>query len=398
MCPPDARRRLARLIRRIARGAFSQGGSIELVINGDFLDFLAEEPFQPFTNSASDAAAKLRNAIRHCDDGAPDDEQVFPALRELIHGGHKLTILLGNHDLELSLPVVRRTLVNELTEDRPARVEFLYDGEAYRLGDVVIEHGNRYDGWNAVAHGVLRAHRSSTSRDEEPWPFQAPAGSLLVTTVMNPLKERYRFIDLLKPENTAVLPILAALEPMVAFELAQVVPLWFAKRKTTGSPGRPREEETMIASRTGPAHRAPAQVLAPIRSIESLSGDHLDDLTWIETETVLAAAREMAQQLIDDERETRVPPEESVVASGRPDWLASTLSLWRQRLKRPRVRYRILAKALAASRAAIGSTFELSAKDPPFWTAAERLAQDTRARVVVFGHMVPDDPSRPTAL
>jgi hypothetical protein len=60
--------------------------------------------------------------------------------------------------------------------------EFLYDGEAYIVGDALIEHGNRYDAWNQIDYDALRRVRSFQSRRQEV-PFAPPAGSEMVTSV-----------------------------------------------------------------------------------------------------------------------------------------------------------------------------------------------------------------------
>jgi UDP-2,3-diacylglucosamine pyrophosphatase LpxH len=94
----------------------------------------------------------------------------------------------------------------------PGRVNFVYDNEAFVLGPLLIEHGNRFDPWNAVSHGALRRVRSQASRQVLIKPaFPEPPGSRLVVDVLNPLKKRYPFVDLLKPEDAAALPVLAAL-------------------------------------------------------------------------------------------------------------------------------------------------------------------------------------------
>ena len=64
---------------------------------------------------------------------------------------------------------------------------------------MLIEHGNRFDAWNAVPHGALRRLRSQLSRRLPTAPdFPALPGSRLVVDVMNPLKKQYPFIDLLQ--------------------------------------------------------------------------------------------------------------------------------------------------------------------------------------------------------
>src|SRR4029079_11704760 len=116
---------------------------------------------------------------------------------------------LGNHDLELTLPGPSALLHETLGA---GRISFLFGGEALALGDGLIEHGNRCDPWNLVDHDSLRAIRSDISRRFEPLPvFPAPPGSKLVVDVMNSVKKELRFVDLLKPETDAVLPLLVAL-------------------------------------------------------------------------------------------------------------------------------------------------------------------------------------------
>jgi UDP-2,3-diacylglucosamine pyrophosphatase LpxH len=116
--------------------------------------------------------------------------------------------MLGNHDVEMSFPRSRAFLMQLLGK---GRVDFIYDNEAFTMGPVLIEHGNRYDAWNAVAHGALRRLRSRMSRALPMEEFPVMPGSRLVIDVMNPIKGEYSFVDLLKPETVGVLPILAAL-------------------------------------------------------------------------------------------------------------------------------------------------------------------------------------------
>lgn len=201
MCSPRSQSVLAEFIERLP--ASSKDRETRLVIAGDIVDFLAEEPFEAFTCDEESAKRKLERIL---DATAP----IWDAVRNFlaVRGGW-LTLLLGNHDIELSLPSVRKTFLRKLGSDR---VDFLYDNEALTIGPVLVEHGNRFDEWNAVPHGALRRVRSQLSRSlrVQP-PFPPLPGSQLVTKVMNRIKSRYAFVDLLKPENEAALPILATL-------------------------------------------------------------------------------------------------------------------------------------------------------------------------------------------
>lgn len=202
MCSPAGRTRLAALIRTMAAQR-QPDRSVELCINGDFIDFLAEAPFSAFSSEA-EAVKKLGSVFTE-----PSTVPVFDALRDFVSAGNRLTLLLGNHDLELSLPAVRSELVARLGH---GHIEFIYDNQAYTRGPVLIEHGNAYDDWNAVDHAALRHLRSELSRRKPAPPFTPPAGSRLVIEVMNKLKGRYSFVDLLKPETEAALPLIAVLD------------------------------------------------------------------------------------------------------------------------------------------------------------------------------------------
>lgn len=200
----------------------------ELVINGDFVDFLAEEhPAGPrwraFTVDPDEAAGAFEAIADRV--GA-----VFAALGRFGRV-HPLTVLLGNHDLELCLPGVCR-----LFEGRCGLAihqwRFHADNEALVVGTALVEHGNRYDPANVVDHDGLRRVRSLHSRrqysEAEQAGFVPPSGSELVATVMNPIKEEYPFIDLLKPESEPLFALLLALDPDCRRHLARLA--WAIKR------------------------------------------------------------------------------------------------------------------------------------------------------------------------
>ena len=113
----------------------------------------------------------------------------------------------------IGLPSVREALSRLLGLTGTERFRYIYDNEAYVIGDVLIEHGNRYDGFNVVNHDALRELRSLQSRRQglpEAEKFPAPTGSLLVSRIMNAIKTDYPFVDLLKPETEAAVPMMQA--------------------------------------------------------------------------------------------------------------------------------------------------------------------------------------------
>jgi len=213
MCSPQGRERLASFIGHV--GAQRRPDhEVHLVIAGDIVDFLAEQDFASFTNDDDKARRKLEAIIE-------STRPVWTALQQLVADGGRLTLMLGNHDLELSLPGPRRLLMQTLGQN----VEFLYDNQAFVEGPVLIEHGNRYDKWNVVSHDALREIRSALSRREVPIDYRGPPGSLLVQQVLNPLKAKYPWVDLLKPETSGMAPILAVLDPAAMKNVATLAKL-----------------------------------------------------------------------------------------------------------------------------------------------------------------------------
>lgn len=213
MCSPGGRERLAAFIGYV--GTQHKPDQVaHLVIAGDIVDFLAEQDFASFTNDDDKALRKLDAIIK-------STSPVWKALHDLVALGCRLTLMLGNHDIELSLPGPRRLLMQTLGEN----VEFLYDNQAFVDGPVLIEHGNRYDKWNVVAHDPLREIRSALSRREVPIDYRGPPGSQMVQQVLNPLKAKYPWVDLLKPETSGMVPILAVLDPGAMKNVAKIATL-----------------------------------------------------------------------------------------------------------------------------------------------------------------------------
>jgi UDP-2,3-diacylglucosamine pyrophosphatase LpxH len=137
ICSATGRERLAAFVDWV-KGQKSAAEETHLVIAEDIVDFLAESRpsgFRSFITDDQEARDKLGAII-------DDTREIWDALRRATKAGVALTLILGNHDLELSLPGPRRLLLDQVG---PGKVEFIYDNQAYTLGPVLIEHGNRYD-------------------------------------------------------------------------------------------------------------------------------------------------------------------------------------------------------------------------------------------------------------
>lgn len=388
---------LARLIRGWAERDAAQD-FCEVVINGDFVDFLAEEdkdaadplcPWEVFRGEPGQAAAVLTQIMRR-------DALVFDALALLVGRGHRLTILLGNHDLELSLPAVREVLSERLGTGDGQSLRFIYDGEAYVVGDALIEHGNRYDRYNQVRFDDLRELRSLQSRrqpvDWRDW-FTAPPGSYLVVEIMNRLKQRYPFVDLLKPEREAVLPLLLALDPGTGDLIEHL--LWTLAPGHTRygvrllNPALPRSRST-IAAMEG-AHDAEPPTLR--RALEPLFRSPEDLERFVQSVVppgpLPAWARKDAPGVCgiaaSDENEdwlTRwLRRSRDLARAARAALAVGELYLPRDALEDRQPALLAALRVLQDDR-----SFDPSYEKPEYLAAARRLAQDGRFRYVIFGH------------
>ena len=188
---------------------------VALLINGDFVDFLAERPSIHFDPAG--AIEKLERIATKDQAFIP----VFKALKKFAATANRsLIITLGNHDLELALPWVRDHLMRLLSGDdvtARGRITLAFDGTGYlcRVGKskVLCIHGNEVDDWNVADYERIRRFGREVVQGRPVESWIPNAGSKLVVDVMNDLKSRYPFVDLLKPEVEAVLPTLVALEP-----------------------------------------------------------------------------------------------------------------------------------------------------------------------------------------
>jgi UDP-2,3-diacylglucosamine pyrophosphatase LpxH len=241
--------RLADFIGRLTTERNLAGAeAIELVVAGDFLDFLAIPPSAAFTPDPTAAVAKLRRTMSE-----PPFDAVFTALGRFLHAGHHLSVLVGNHDVELTFPSVQEALLVRMAA-APGQVAFLDDGCAYRLGGVLIEHGNRYDGANENDWTGLRAFKSAQSRYEKPpEDLVVSAGSKIVHAVVNPLKERYPFIDLLQPQGEVVALLLLAFEPGLIWDVRKLANMLSGRRLQGRYAQGQAPGETRHVSATPPA-------------------------------------------------------------------------------------------------------------------------------------------------
>ena len=216
ICSPRGQALLSNFLQSLAEEALA-GNNVHLIVNGDSVDFLAEKEFSAFTVDDTAAKAKLASIIK-------SNESVWNGFARFVKCGGELTLTIGNHDIELAMPGPRSLLIQALG---PGKVNLWLNGESLKIGDILIKHGNQYDRWNYVNHQALEKFRQSIlSNPDEPASFNPPPGSRLVHEIMNPIKERFSFINLLKPENQAAIPFIGILSPSSLGYIPDFLPLF----------------------------------------------------------------------------------------------------------------------------------------------------------------------------
>lgn len=330
---------LAWLIRHLADQ--EPDAEVALVINGDFIDFLAEAPATYFDTYG--AARKLeRIALTE-----PAFRNVFDAFPYFLgKERRRLIVNLGNHDLELALPWMRERLAQILTGGAAAaagahsRLHLVLDGSgvlcAVGAQSVVCLHGNEVDRWNPADFEKIRqiGRDAQLGRTVDPW--IPNAGSRMVIDVMNQVKRDYPFVDLLKPEQEAVMPTLAAIAPQMVSDLERATKLasvglaraWAGVSKPRGMLGTPSDaqapmRETPIAlavSLDSAASRRQAQArtrellrladaqardgIAPLALVAGVEGSQLDTfgalVKWYRKEPTSEVLREALEKLDRD--------------------------------------------------------------------------------------------------
>jgi UDP-2,3-diacylglucosamine pyrophosphatase LpxH len=219
------------LARGIADVALRKG-PIGLVLNGDVVDFLAEENATLF-----DPIGAPWRLGRIIDD--PAFSMIFGALaRFCLSDNRILVVVLGNHDAEMALPEVQELLLRRLSSDAldtswrnavirddvRGRVRFATQGYGYRCmvndKSVYCFHGDIADGWNAIDYSGIAKTQHDILRGTGQRSPAIPPGTQLVVNQLNQVKRELPFADLVKPEFDVASILVSVIRP----DFARLIP------------------------------------------------------------------------------------------------------------------------------------------------------------------------------
>lgn len=166
------------------------GRRLEIVLNGDIIDFLQISPLGDHTRTG--AMSKLQVCIDH-------HYEFFQTLMRLIQQGHYVTFVRGNHDFDLILPDVFMLLHQRLSATATPSEQIRLVPEL-RTSGIHIEHGHQYDPPNWIDY----RYPAQVDGNQEAQ-LHLPRGSQFVIDFVNKVEERYPFIDKIKGIQSALL-------------------------------------------------------------------------------------------------------------------------------------------------------------------------------------------------
>lgn len=157
---------------------------VELILNGDFFNFLQVDIDDPAPDVIDERAALLR--AREILTG---HTKLFQAMKRFAEtSGHAITFLLGNHDPGLLFPAVRELLRNSFGPTcRVILGPYLFDG-------VHVEHGNQYFADNAYNPRLYFLTKGLASPV-----VNLPWGSYFVIHYLNKVKRERPYFDKIYP-------------------------------------------------------------------------------------------------------------------------------------------------------------------------------------------------------
>lgn len=196
-----------------------QADDVELIINGDGFDFLATPPYDTGETIEIATALEKMHLI------AAAHQPFFEALGAfLAQPGHRITIITGNHDVELRSAEVRAAMTRAIGIEPDNTLLSFCPARFYEpTPDIYIEHGNQYDFWNRTLPGIW--DEQGQLIDSHPQSISLCPGSRYFQHAGLPLNLNYPYFDHLEPSINILrqMALLCLLNPTMVREIVQHV-------------------------------------------------------------------------------------------------------------------------------------------------------------------------------
>jgi UDP-2,3-diacylglucosamine pyrophosphatase LpxH len=193
----------------------SRHARVHLIINGDGIDFLQADPRPPREHANAAAQIDLEEtypinitpeqATYAVDRVVARHSEFFAALKRFLAPGaptRRLTMLRGNHDVELAFQRVQDRLREILGAHSKTTLAFPEIGWFDATQGVYVEHGSQYDHWNALSRF------DDPFLDQEHRRLEVPWGSVQVKTFWNRVEPEFPHIDKIRPMSDSILSVI----------------------------------------------------------------------------------------------------------------------------------------------------------------------------------------------
>ncbi len=243
----------ARFLHEMKEESENQNTDFELIIGGDVMEFLqapAVDQFEPWrayppenyhSSAEEDSAKKVDLIIK----GHP---MFFAVLREFIKPAdpqRKVTILKGNHDVNLYWPAVKERIRQAVYATGEERAKLLaFEEVCINREGIYVEHGNQY------AEKVNRVDNFEKPLDpEHEGQLAIPTGSRFVIEFFNQVEWEKWWVDSVKPMTALIWYALAidfpfAVKTLLAF--LKVAPVLIVGGLAVGEEDLPAEAEQLV--------------------------------------------------------------------------------------------------------------------------------------------------------
>jgi len=185
---------------------------IELIIAGDFIDYpqilpelAATSPLNTRGTTQAESLERTRVVLGQRPNVASGHPTVFARLRQFMSDGHSITIIIGNHDVDLLWPDVWELIYATIYPSGAAgelrREAFSYTIGTAARGRVYVEHGHERDPENYFGNRMAEPFGDDGTGTLR---LKRCYGTLFVDKVYNQLERERWFIDNVKPISKVI--------------------------------------------------------------------------------------------------------------------------------------------------------------------------------------------------